>query len=175
MLSDLAAVAGAIYDHEPDPDARKKHLYVDETSEVINMPLIQLLNKTRGAGFVCNIATQTIPDIVAGYGDQNLAYQVLGNINNILTLRIKDQDTIEYIAAKLPLTKIKYIMHTQGSNSQPSTIEFGGNIGERLMEEEQPYLPASILSSLPDLHMLYIGAEGHITKVKIPIISDARS
>ncbi len=171
LLSDLAAVAGAIYDHEEEPDARKKHLYVDETSEVINMPLIQLLNKTRGAGFVCNIATQTIPDIIAGYGDQSLAYQVLGNINNILTLRVKDQETIDYISAKLPLTKIKYIMHTQGNNSQVSTIEFGGNIGERLMEEEQPFLPASILASLPDLHMLYIGAEGHVTKVKIPILT----
>ena len=173
LLSDMAAVAGSIYDHTENPDAVKKHLYVDETSEVINMPLIQLLNKTCGAGFVINIATQTIPDLVAGYGDKNLAYQALGNLNNILTLRIKDQDTIDYVAAKLPLTKIKYIMHTQGSNSQVSTIEFGGNIGERLMEEEQPFLPPAILASLPDLHMLYIGAEGHITKVKIPIVTDA--
>lgn len=171
LLSDLAAVAGAIYDHTANPDALKKHIYVDETSEVINMPLIQLLNKTRGAGFVINIATQTIPDLIAGYGDKSLAYQVLGNLNNILTLRIKDQETIDYVAAKLPLTKIKYIMHTQGNNSQVSTIEFGGNIGERLMEEEQPFLPPAILASLPDLHMLYIGAEGHITKVKIPIVT----
>ncbi|MFX4226451.1 MAG: conjugative transfer system coupling protein TraD [Porticoccaceae bacterium] len=171
LLSDLAAVAGAIYDHEPNPDARKKHLYVDETSEVINMPLIQLLNKTRGAGFVCNIATQTIPDIIAGYGNKDLAYQVLGNINNFLVLRIKDQETIEYFANKLPLTKIKYIMHTQGNNSQASTIEFGGNIGERLMEEEQPFVPATILATLPDLHMLYLGAEGHVTKVQIPILT----
>lgn len=173
LLADMAAVAGAIYDHSPNPDAIKKHLYVDETSEVINMPLIQLLNKTRGAGFVINIATQTIPDLIAGYGDKSLAYQALGNLNNILTLRIKDEDTINYVAAKLPLTKIKYIMHTQGNTSQTSTMEFGGNIGERLMEEEQPLWPPAVLSSLPDLHMLYIGAEGHVTKVKIPIVTEA--
>ncbi|MCC8345340.1 conjugative transfer system coupling protein TraD [Pseudomonas stutzeri] len=167
-LADLASTAGEIYNHRlPVP----VNIFVDEAAEVINDQLIQLLNKGRGAGINLFIATQTIADFKARMGDESKAMQVLANANNIISLRVLDTDTQEFIAKKLPMTRYKYVMRTQGNNAGEGGVITGGNQGERLMEEEGELFPSALLGNLPDLEYLAIFAGGDVRKGRLPILN----
>jgi len=166
-LADLASTAGEIYNHRlPKP----VNIFVDEAAEVINDQLIQLLNKGRGAGVNLYIATQTIADFKARMGDEAKAMQVLGNANNIIALRILDTDTQEFVAKKMPVTRFQYVMRTQGNNAGEGGVLTGGNVGERLMQEEGELFPTALLGELPDLEYLAIFAGGDVRKGRLPIL-----
>ncbi len=167
-LADLASTAGEIYNHRlPVP----VNIFVDEAAEVINDQLFQLLNKGRGAGINLFIATQTIADFKARMGDESKAMQVLANANNIISLRVLDTDTQEFIAKKLPMTRYKYVMRTQGNSAGEGGVITGGNQGERLMEEEGELFPSALLGNLPDLEYLAIFAGGDVRKGRLPILN----
>lgn len=167
-LADLASTAGEIYNHRlPVP----VNIFVDEAAEVINDQLIQLLNKGRGAGINLFIATQTIADFKARMGDESKAMQVLANANNIISLRVLDTDTQEFIAKKLPMTRYKYVMRTQGNSAGEGGVITGGNQGERLMEEEGELFPSALLGNLPDLEYVAIFAGGDVRKGRLPILN----
>ncbi|MBB4868166.1 conjugal transfer pilus assembly protein TraD [Pseudomonas nitritireducens] len=166
-LADLASTAGEIYNHRlPKP----VNIFIDEASEVINDQLIQLLNKGRGAGINLYIATQTIADFKARLGDEAKAMQVLGNCNHVVALRVLDTDTQEFIASKLPKTRFKYVMRTQGNSPDQTGVRVGGNVGERLMQEEGEKFPSALLGELPDLEYFAIFAGGDLRKGRIPIV-----
>ncbi|WP_137887482.1 conjugative transfer system coupling protein TraD [Pseudomonas sp. 2FE] len=167
-LADLASTAGEIYNHRvPKP----VNIFVDEAAEVINDQLIQLLNKGRGAGINLYIATQTIADFVARMGDEAKAMQVLGNANNIIALRILDTDTQEFVAKKMPMSRYQYVMRTQGNSASEGGVLQGGNVGERLMQEEGERFPTALLGELPDLEYLAVFAGGDIRKGRLPILT----
>lgn len=167
-LADLASTAGEIYNHRlPKP----VNIFVDEAAEVINDQLIQLLNKGRGAGINLYIATQTIADFVARMGDEAKAMQVLGNCNNIICFRVLDSDTQEFVSKKMTPTRFKYVMRTQGNSAGEGGVLQGGNVGERLMQEEGERFPAALLGELPDLEFLAIFAGGDIRKGRLPILT----
>lgn len=171
ILSDLTAVAGDRYNYSCSNN--RVNLYVDETSEVVNLPLIQTLNKGRGAGYCATLATQTFADFAAALGDENKARQVLGNLNNIIALRITDAETQEYICNSLPKTRVKYVMQTQGTNSASASGDaHSGNIGERLMEEEVEMIAPALLGQLPDLEFFARLVDGRLIKGRIPILTD---
>lgn len=170
ILSDLTAVAGDRYNYGLNNNA--VNLYVDETSEVVNLPLIQTLNKGRGAGYRATLATQTFADFAAALGDQNKARQVMGNLNNIISLRVTDSETQEYFCSSLPKTRVKYVMQTQGTNSASSSGEaHSGNIGERLMEEEVELISPAMLGQLPDLEFFARLVDGRLIKGRLPILT----
>jgi len=166
-LADLASTAGEIYNHKvPKP----VNVFVDEAAEVLNDQMIQLLNKGRGAGINLYVATQTIADFKARMGDESKALQVLANANHIIALRVLDTDTQEFIGNKIPMTRYKYVMRTQGNSSSEGGIVHGGNIGERLMEEEGEKFPIALLGELPDLEFLAVFAGGDLRKGRLPIL-----
>lgn len=170
LLSDLTAVAGDRYNYGLRQN--RVNLYVDETAEVVNLPLIQTLNKGRGAGYCATLATQTFADFAAALGDENKARQVLGNLNNIITLRVTDAKTQEYICDSLPKTRVKYVMQTQGTNSASGTGDpHSGNIGERLMEEEVDLITPAMLGQLPDLEFFARLVDGRLLKGRLPILT----
>lgn len=170
LLADLAAVAGDRYNF--GVDNRPVNLFIDEAEQIINDPTIQLLNKGRGAMFRMNIATQTIPDFIVRLGSKEKAMQVLGNINNIICLRVLDNETQLYITESLPKTRLKYVMRTQGQNTDSNQpIMHGGNTGERLMDEEADLFPAPLLGMLPNLEYLAKISGGRIMKGRLPILT----
>ncbi|MCX7978538.1 MAG: conjugative transfer system coupling protein TraD, partial [Bdellovibrionaceae bacterium] len=114
LLSDLASVAGDRYNY--GVGERIIHIFVDEAAEVVNDPFIQVLNKGRGAGMRLYVASQTFSDFVARMGSRDKAQQILGNLNNLIALRVLDSDTQKYVTANLPKTYIKGVMHVQGSS-----------------------------------------------------------
>ncbi|ODN41441.1 conjugal transfer protein [Piscirickettsia litoralis] len=169
FLSDLTAVAGNRYNY--GVNNRPVNIFVDEAAEVINDPFIQLLNKGRGAAMRLFVATQTIPDFTARLGNKDKALQVLGNINNVFSLRINDPDSQEFVVNNIPKTRVKYVMRTQGiSTNTNNPATFGGNTGERLMEEEADLFPAPLLGMLPNLEYVAKISGGYIYKGRLPIL-----
>ncbi|SIR00469.1 conjugative transfer system coupling protein TraD [Aquipseudomonas alcaligenes] len=171
-LADLASTAGEIYNHRvPKP----VNVFVDEAAEVLNDQMIQLLNKGRGAGINLYVATQTIADFKARMGDESKALQVLANANHIIALRVLDTDTQEFIGNKIPKTRFNYVMRTQGNSSSEGGLVHGGNIGERLMQEEGEKFPIALLGELPDLEYLAVFAGGDLRKGRLPILQFNKS
>ncbi|TDX26813.1 conjugal transfer pilus assembly protein TraD [Modicisalibacter xianhensis] len=169
FLSDLTAVAGDRYNF--GVDNRQVNIFVDEAAEVINDPFIQLLNKGRGAKLRLFVATQTFADFAARMGSEHKALQVLGNMNNTIALRVKDTETQEYVTKGLPTTRVKYVMRTQGQNTQgDQPIMHGGNQGERLMEEESELFPSQLLGMLPNLEYIANISGGKLIKGRLPIL-----
>jgi conjugal transfer pilus assembly protein TraD len=171
MLADLAAVAGKIYNYEGK--TRPIYLVIDEASEVINDPAIRILNKGRGAGFQTYIATQTVSDFEARLGTKPSALQALGNVNNIITLRIIDPGTQEYITAQFP----KFYVESMTTSHKESTGQFGAidtdraGYSESLDQEYLPLIEPSVLGSIPDLEYMAKLKDGRVLKGRIPIVT----
>ena len=133
-------------------------------------------NKGRGAKFRLFLATQTYADFTARLGSPEKALQVLGNINNTIALRVIDTETQEYITKGLPMTRVKYVMRTQGQNTHgDEPIMHGGNQGERLMEEESELFPSQLLGMLPNLEFIAKISGGLLIQGRLPILVDAKN
>lgn len=169
FTADLTAVAGDRYNYEVNEDF--VNIFVDETSEVITDSLIQLLNKGRGAKMRLFIATQTIPDFADKLRSRDKALRVLGNINNIISLRVLDNETQNYIVESMPKTRLKSIMRSQGYNTDGDhPVNHGGNVGERLVEEEKYLFEPQLLGYLPNLEYIAKISGGRIIKGRLPVI-----
>lgn len=169
IASELTAVAGERYNY--GVNNRHLNLYIDEAAEVLNHSVVQLLNKGRGAMFRLFIATQTIADFSARLGSESKALQVLGNLNNLIVLRTLDTKTQEYITEGIPKTWVKYVMRTQGQNTDSNEpIVHGGNQGERLMEVEADLIQPALFGMLPNLEYVAKISGGRIVKGRIPIL-----
>jgi len=174
FLSDLTAVAGDRYnfgDTSADSNLAKVAIFVDECAEVINAPLVQLLNKGRGSRFSLYLATQTISDIVTRLGSKDLALKVLGNINNILALRCNDMGTQEYIAEGFPEVVVRKIDIGQSAKNEISNpLTFTGTTSESLSEEMVPLVSAELLNCVPNLEGFARVSAGRVAKLRTPIL-----
>jgi conjugal transfer pilus assembly protein TraD len=173
LVADLAAVAGDRYNH--GVALQPVNVFIDEAAEVVNDPFIQLLNKGRGAGLRLTIATQTFADFAARTGSEAKARQVLGNINNLIALRVLDAETQQYVTDSLPRTRLTSVLPSHGSTTDSKhPLRFTGNVAERLGEEEGPLFPPALLGQLPNFHYLAIFAGGRVVKGRLPILGAAR-
>ena len=152
------------------------NLFVDEAAEVVNGPFLQLLNKGRGAHFKLFVATQTYADFAARMGSKEKASQLLGNLNNRISLRCVDPETQKFVASLLPKTRIMSISRSQGlSTTAAAAVSRGGSLGERLAEEEVPLFPPELLGMLPNLEYIASLSGGHIVKGRYPLILKDKS
>jgi len=118
------------------------------------------------------VATQTVADFAAKLGSQDKALQLLGNLNNVISMRVLDEATRDYVTNNLPPTRYKYVMRTQGTSNDSEPIMSTGNQGERLMDEETDLFPSQMLTMLPNLEYLARLADGRVIKGLIPILLD---
>lgn len=174
LLADLTAVAGDRYNYGANNN--RVNIYVDESSEVLNKPTIAMLNKGRGCGFNLTLATQTLADFAARLGDEAKARQVLGNMNNMVVLRVMDGETQKYIAENMPKTTVRTMEESYRSGSSSSSPgEFSGAYGEAIKEEEADLFPPSLLGLLPNLHFLAKFANGKTVKGRLPILQNKKT
>ncbi len=103
FLADLAALAGIRYNLGGD---RRISLFVDEISNVINQPLIEILNKGAEGGIYTTCAMQTLADLARRLGSEEAARMALGNLNNLIALRSKDRPTQDFIVETFGKTAI---------------------------------------------------------------------
>lgn len=171
ILADLTAVAGERYNNDKNG---RVNIFIDEAAEVVNDPMIQMMNKGRGAGFQLTVATQSFPDFVARMGSEDKARKVLANANNLVSLRIKDGTTQEFVTETFGKTIVRQIMQTQNTNAisgDRDPTNWTGGYGERLIETEMDLFPADLLSSLPNLEYIASVSGGRIIKGRFPILT----
>ena len=100
MFSDLTSLAGSIYKHGihqglPEKYAtsifkRKISIHADEFNELVGKEFIPMANKAGGSGYQLTVYTQTMSDIEARFGSAAKAGQVIGNLGNLVMLRVKE-------------------------------------------------------------------------------------
>lgn len=111
-------------------------------------------------------------DFSARLHSRDKALQVLGNLNNLIALRLLDNDSQQYVAENLPKTRIRYVMRAQGQSTQvDEPILHGGNQGERLVEETAELFPAPLLGLLPNLEYIAKISGGRVVKGRLPILT----
>jgi conjugal transfer pilus assembly protein TraD len=174
ILSDLAAVAGDRYNYSNVDSMPKVQLFIDEAAEVTNTPLIQILNKGRGAGFVVTLFAQTMHDFTNRLGSETLTRQMLGNCNNLFALRTIDRSTQEYIVETFGQTMVTSITrsHGSGSRTEDHGIDFTGNTSESMSEKETEIFPPWLLGMLPDLHYIALVSGGRLIKGRLPKLTN---
>ncbi|WP_298637038.1 conjugative transfer system coupling protein TraD [uncultured Umboniibacter sp.] len=169
ILSQIASEAGTRYNM--NNTEKKLNIFVDEAGEVINMPLIQLLNKGRGSAMVTTLFMQTISDAEARLGNRALAYQMLGNLNNLISMRVIDSETQKFVVDNLPKTIVKTVIRSQSSSSKgDAPHSHSSSMGERMSEEEADLFPAQLLGTLPNLEYIAKISGGKILKGRFPIL-----
>jgi conjugal transfer pilus assembly protein TraD len=179
FLSDMAAYAGRRYSYDKrsaEEEGRALtpiNLFIDETNEVMNDTTIQLLNKGRGAGFRLVLATQTIADLTVRLNSKDAAMKTLGNLNNIVALRLVDEETQKFVAGKLQETDLLSLNQAyRAGTGTDSVTEFAGHVTETLSESKGEVFPAPYFGKLPNLHFLGVFAGGRVVKGKVPIFTE---
>lgn len=171
LLADMAAVAGDRYAY--NPKSSPVMLLVDESAEVTNAQLVQILNKGAGAGIRAVVAAQTIADFEARFGNTAQARQMIGNLNNVISFRLQDPQTAKQLSDGLPKARVRNVTrnYSQGVGVTPTKVATGG-YGEGLKEEEKDLFPAALFHQLPPLHYIARFSDGRIVKGRIPIQQD---
>lgn len=173
LLADLTAVAGDRYNFQDVSSLPKVSVFVDEAAEVLNAPLVQMLNKGRGSGFSIYLATQTIADIASRLGSKDLALKVLGNVNNILALRCNDTATQEYIADSFSETVVRKVgVSYTARNEVDSPLTFSAAMSEQLSEESVALVAPQMLSCIPNLQGFARVSAGRVVKWRVPILKN---
>ncbi len=171
LLSDLASLAGERYRESAAPS--RVALFVDECSNVINRPLIELLNKGAESGIRTTCAMQTVSDLAARLGSDAEARMALGNFNNLIALRTKDRATQEFVAESFGKT---YIAATEASLTTSShtgpAAAFAAGVTRRMTSTRDDIIPTDVLEKLPNAEFFASLAGGRLVKGRIPILID---
>ena len=169
LLADLAALAGIRYNLDaPDP---RISLFVDEITDVINQPLIQILNKGAESGIYTTCAMQTLADLADRLGSEEAARKAVGNLNNLIALRSKDRPTQDFIVETFGKTPIHSIDISIGTHTDAHLPDFSGSVSRRLRETREETVPSDILGKLPNLQYFALVSGGRLLKGRVPILA----
>ena len=167
-LADLAARAGMRYNLG---GYRRISLFVDEVSNVINQPLIEILNKGAEGGIFTTCAMQTLADLAKRLGSDNAARMALGNLNNLIALRSKDRPTQDFIVETFGKTAIHTLREGLNNASDAHFGDFTSAYSVQLTETLEELVPADILGKLPNLQYFASVSGGRIIKGRFPILN----
>lgn len=171
LLAGLSSLAGELYnDGRSGEKAVPISLFVDETANVINRPLVELLNKGREAGIQATCAMQTTADLEAMLGSRAKALQALGNLNTCLALRTIDPGTQQFVAELFGRTLGERSGRTASLAREPGV--WGGMrsaAGATVASTETPLVDAARLKDLPNGEF-FLSAGGRLYKSRAPIL-----
>lgn len=164
LLSDLAFVAGDI--NATGAQLPRISVFIDEASELADEALVQLLNKSRSAGFSITIATQSIADLSQRSGSKDAAHQIVANCNNLIAMRVNDPETAAIVSSVLPHTSVAQ----RSSSVQYASDVFCGltTIGQGLSMHDASLFPPDVLMMLPDFEYVARFSDGSCYKGFIP-------
>ena len=180
MFADLKSVAGSLYkfgDTQGLPDVpghrrRPICIHADEFNEIVGDEFIPLLNKGGGAGMQITAYTQTASDIEAGIGDRAKAGQVSGNLNTLIMLRVKNEETAEFLTKQLPpIRTYSRVAETRvtDDNNPESPTDFISQNADRITEEEAEMLVPADLIELPKGQAFALLDGGKLYKLRLPL------
>ncbi len=170
-LADLAARAGMRYNLGA---YRRISLFVDEVSNVINLPLIEILNKGAEGGIYSTCAMQTLADLAQRLGSEAAARLVLGNLNNLIALRTKDGPTQEFVVETFGRTAIHTLRVGLNHGADAHLGDFSSSYSTQITETQEEAVPADILGKLPNLHYFASVSGGRRIKGRFQIIDPDR-
>jgi conjugal transfer pilus assembly protein TraD len=165
-IADLAARAGMRYNLG---SSRRITLVVDEIANVINPPLIEILNKGAEGGIHSICAMQTLADLAKRLGSEDAARMALGNLNNLFAFRSKDRPTQDFIVETFGKTGIHSMRVgiNQGADTHVGDWSAGKSV--QVQESMEERVPVDILGKLPNLQ--YFGAvAGRLLKGRFAIL-----
>ncbi|MFV0476967.1 MAG: type IV conjugative transfer system coupling protein TraD [Parahaliea sp.] len=175
MFADLTSLAGSIYkDVQSGNRPRKICVHADEFNELVGREFVPLANKAGGAGFQLTVYTQTLSDIVARFGNQAQAGQVIGNLGTLIMLRVKEQATAELLTSRLKDVEINHMMLESGSTDSSNVendIHFVSNTRHRITSQRVPLIHPGDLDALPKGHAFALAA-GRLYKLRLPLFDD---
>lgn len=172
-ISDLAAEAGSIYNYTDSlRKPQRVHLLIDEASNAICAPLIEICNKGRGAGIHVYLAFQAFSDIVTKMGDVNAAKRFMANMNNLIVGATQDTDTLDLISDKFGEVDVVSANRSQGSGQKTEDVglEYSATKSVSFNEKNRVMIPRSVLMSMPDLQYVAVLNRAKIYKGRIPIL-----
>ena len=167
-LADLAARAGMRYNLGGH---RRIALFVDEVSNVINQPLIEILNKGAEGGIFTTCAMQTLADLAKRLGSEDAARMALGNLNNLIALRSKDRPTQDFVVETFGKTAIHTMRVGLSSGGDAHLGDFSSSYSTQLTESFEEMVPADVLGKLPNLQYFASVSGGRIIKGRFPILN----
>ncbi|OIQ95523.1 type IV secretion-system coupling protein DNA-binding domain protein [mine drainage metagenome] len=166
-LADQAARAGMRYNLG---NYRRIALFVDEVSNVINQPLIEILNKGAEGGIFTTCAMQTLADLAKRLGSDNAARMALGNLNNLIALRTKDRPTQDFVVETFGKTAIHTVRVGLSHGSDAHLGDFSSSYSTQLTESFEEMVPADVLGKLPNLQYFASVSGGRLIKGRFPIL-----
>lgn len=172
ILADLTAYAGKRYNRgESGTDVKAVSLFVDETANVINGPMIELLNKGLEAGIRVTAAMQTVSDLAARLGNESRARMALGNFNNLIALRSKDRLTQEFICETFGKTTVWSTSASLSSSADGSPVpDFRASVTRSIQGRRDEVVPPDVLGRLPNTEFFASVSGGRLYKGRIPIL-----
>ena len=170
-LADLAARVGMRYNLG---GGRRIALFVDEVANVINAPLIELLNKGAEGGIYTTCAMQTLADLAERLGSEHAARKALGNFNNLIALRSKDRPTQDFIVETFGKTAIHTLRHGLSVGADAHIGDFSSSHSTTVIEGLEERIPADMLGKLPNLQYFASVSGGRLLKGRFPIIEPAQ-
>lgn len=169
-LADQAARAGMRYNLGT---YKRISLFVDEASNVINLPLIEILNKGAEGGIFTTCAMQTLADLAKRLGSEDAARMALGNLNNLIALRTKDQPTQDFVVETFGRTAIHAVRVGLSHGADAHLGDFSSSYSTQLTESFEEVVPADVLGKLPNLQYFASVSGGRILKGRFPILDPA--
>jgi conjugal transfer pilus assembly protein TraD len=166
-LADLAARAGMRYNLG---EYRRISLFVDEVSNVINQPLIEILNKGAEGGIFTTCAMQTLADLARRLGSEDAARMALGNLNNLIALRTKDRPTQDFVVETFGKVAIHTVRVGLSHGADAHLGDFSASHSRQLTESFEEMIPADVLGKLPNLQFFASVSGGRIIKGRFPIL-----
>jgi conjugal transfer pilus assembly protein TraD len=166
-LADQAARAGMRYNLG---QYRRIALFVDEVSNVINQPLIEILNKGAEGGIFTTCAMQTLADLARRLGNEHAARMALGNLNNLIALRTKDRPTQDFVVETFGKTAIHTVRVGLSHGADAHLGDFSSSYSTQLAESFEELVPADVLGKLPNLQYFASVSGGRIVKGRFPIL-----
>ena len=172
LMAELVSVAGSRYNFGMDND-RKIEILLDEGSNIVNQSFVQVLNKGRGANYVCWLFAQTLQDFTVKLGSLAQAKMLLGNCNNLIALRTKDADTQKYIIEEFGNTLVQSIGTSIAVGDSEDMTSFGdGRLGKTMSEKLEEKIPQDLIGRLPNFNYIANIAGGRLVQGKLPILID---
>lgn len=180
MFADLTSVAGSLYkfgDTHGLPEVAghqrgKVCIHADEFNELVGNEFIPLLNKGGGAGMQITAYTQTASDIEAGIGDAAKAGQISGNLNSLIMMRVKNEETAEFLTSQLPKVRVytKLAESRSTDDNDPETLtDFTSANADRVTEVEAEMLQPADLVQLPKGQAFALLDGGRLYKLRLPL------
>lgn len=166
VLADLAQVAGA----RSRTGGAPVMIMVDEAAELAGEPLLQLLNKSRGAGFLLALMAQTVHDFEARLGSAPMAAALLGNPGNVIALRTADPGTQRFFADALPPIERDERAQSRSIAIRDDARHPGSaaTASWQARRAPAPWVAPGALSQLPDLHYFARTSDGRVWRGALP-------